>query len=167
MEFYWAYRYRNQHEARETYKTLKDQNIGNASVSASLYTEWAALEISAGESTYGRQLSGIGGFVQTLQQSISVGMTLTVGPCVRAAGESERALSIVRKGIKADAQPIRYMARPAPGTTHPHSASSQSWLLLQGKPSGLRVPSLHKDMCCCAPVIYMCWRRNLRGAARW
>ncbi|BDA45731.1 probable dual specificity protein kinase Ttk at C-terminar half [Coccomyxa sp. Obi] len=60
--------YRNQHEARETYKTLKDQNIGNASVSASLYVEWAALEVSA--------------------------------------GEMDRALSIVRKGIKANAKPI-------------------------------------------------------------
>ncbi len=47
-----ANRYRNQHEARETYKTLKDQNIGNASVSASLYAEWAALEISAGKPTH-------------------------------------------------------------------------------------------------------------------
>jgi len=116
VRFCWAYRYRNQHEARETYKTLKDQNIGNASISASLYTEWAALEIGAGESTYGRLLSGIGCFEQTLQQSIFLGRILTVGPCVWAAGESERALSIVRKGIKADAQPIRYMVRQAPGT---------------------------------------------------
>ena len=62
-----ACRYRNVHEARETYKTLKDQNIGNAATCAQLYADWAAMESSA--------------------------------------GEVERALSVLRKGIKAGAQP--------------------------------------------------------------
>ena len=64
------YRYRNTHEAREVYKTLRDQNIGNAASSALLYAEWAALE--------------------------------------RAAGQPERAAAILRKGIKAGAQPLRW-----------------------------------------------------------
>lgn len=41
-------RCRNAHEARETYKTLKDQNIGGAAESADLYCQWASLEIKAG-----------------------------------------------------------------------------------------------------------------------
>ena len=62
-------RHRNAHEARETYKTLKDQNIGNAATCAQLYADWAGLEA--------------------------------------AAGERERALAILRKGLKAGAQPAR------------------------------------------------------------
>ncbi len=43
-----VYSCRNPHEARETYKTLKDQNIGGAAESADLYCQWASLEIKAG-----------------------------------------------------------------------------------------------------------------------
>ena len=43
-----VHRCRNPHEARETYKTLKDQNIGGAAESADLYCQWASLEIKAG-----------------------------------------------------------------------------------------------------------------------
>ncbi len=43
-----ASRCRNPHEARETYKTLKDQNIGGAAESAELYCQWASLELAAG-----------------------------------------------------------------------------------------------------------------------
>ena len=42
-------RCRNPHEARETYKTLRDQNIGGAAAAAELYCQWASLELSAGE----------------------------------------------------------------------------------------------------------------------
>ena len=42
-------RCRNPHEARETYKTLRDQNIGGAADAAELYCQWASLELSAGE----------------------------------------------------------------------------------------------------------------------
>ena len=62
------------HEARETYKTLKDQNIGNAATCAQLYADWAAMECST--------------------------------------GERERALSVLRKGIKAGAQPVRRAPTP-------------------------------------------------------
>jgi hypothetical protein len=50
-KFLLVHRYRNQHEARETYKTLRDQNIGNAAASAILYMEWAAFEMSTGRHT--------------------------------------------------------------------------------------------------------------------
>ena len=43
-----ASRCRNPHEARETYKTLKDQNIGGAAESVDLYSQWASLELAAG-----------------------------------------------------------------------------------------------------------------------
>ena len=33
----------------ETYKTLRDQNIGGAADAAELYCQWANLELSAGE----------------------------------------------------------------------------------------------------------------------
>ena len=67
-------RHRNAHEARETYKTLKDQNIGDAATCAALYADWAGLEV--------------------------------------AAGERERALGILRKGLKAGVQPARWAPTP-------------------------------------------------------
>lgn len=60
-------RERHEDEARDTFKTLKNQHIGDSN--AHLYYEWAALEAKAG--------------------SIS------------------KALSIVQKGIKENAQPAR------------------------------------------------------------
>ena len=50
-ELLYFHRCRNPHEARETYKTLKDQNIGGAAESADLYCQWANLEIKAGLSS--------------------------------------------------------------------------------------------------------------------
>ncbi len=42
-------RVRSQDDARDTFKTLKSQNIGDTS--ALLYTEWAALEVAAGHTS--------------------------------------------------------------------------------------------------------------------
>lgn len=61
-------RTRSQDDARDTFKTLKNQHIGDAS--ASLYYEWAVLEHSA--------------------------------------GNVSKALGILAKGMRAEAQPIRY-----------------------------------------------------------
>lgn len=51
-----VYRCRNPHEARETYKTLKDQNVGGAAESADMYCQWASLELSAGAALPGPEL---------------------------------------------------------------------------------------------------------------
>lgn len=62
-----GYRARSQDDARDTFKTLKNQHIGDSS--AHLYYEWAVLEHSA--------------------------------------GNVSKALGIIARGMRADAQPLR------------------------------------------------------------
>jgi hypothetical protein len=83
-------RLRNVHEARETYKTLKDQNIGDAATCAALYADWAALEAGS--------------------------------------GERERALSILRKGLKAGAQPAGCAPACQPPPSLRHGLQKHAWL---------------------------------------
>lgn len=65
---HYACRVRSQDDARDTFKTLKNQLVGDGS--AFLYHEWASLE--------------------------------------HAAGNVSKALGILAKGLRSDAQPSRY-----------------------------------------------------------